>query len=214
MVVPTILPRRAVALPPRRKQNRIAILEAAHALLRFKGPDSLTMDDVACEANVSRRTIYNHFADIRALFEQSRRALLARLVPLVPTLIPSQTSPQQALTRFTHQAVRVFDDPSHTCLVISLIRDVDSHDWVAEAYDANIIAPMTGALAAYLVEQRVPGDVRVKAGQVLRLLQSFSLSRHLFGQDEAATTFSIEPLLASMLAVQPASPMDMVARAA
>lgn len=46
----------------RRTETRIAIADAAVELFARDGFDSVTMDDVAAAADVSRRTVYRHFA--------------------------------------------------------------------------------------------------------------------------------------------------------
>ncbi len=48
--------------------KRAAIVEAATGLFLNKGYDGASMDDVAAAANVSKPTVYNHFADKEELF--------------------------------------------------------------------------------------------------------------------------------------------------
>lgn len=45
----------------RRKENRLAILKAAEAVILRKGYTALTMDDVAQEAEFSKATLYHYF---------------------------------------------------------------------------------------------------------------------------------------------------------
>jgi TetR/AcrR family transcriptional repressor of mexJK operon len=55
---------------PRVLRSRAAILEAATALFLRNGYVATTMDDIAETARVSKRTVYNHFADKDALFRE------------------------------------------------------------------------------------------------------------------------------------------------
>lgn len=52
----------------RSTRKRRAIMEAATRLFLDKGYDSTTMDDIAKLAEVSKPTVYNHFADKEKLF--------------------------------------------------------------------------------------------------------------------------------------------------
>lgn len=49
-------------------RNREAILAAAERLLRARGCDSITMDQLACEAGVGKGTLFRRFGDRAGLF--------------------------------------------------------------------------------------------------------------------------------------------------
>lgn len=51
-------------------RKRAAIVQAAVAEFRASGFDATSMDKVAATAEVSKRTLYNHFASKEALFEE------------------------------------------------------------------------------------------------------------------------------------------------
>lgn len=53
---------------PRVRRSRAAVLEAATRLFLRDGYVASTMDEIANEAGVSKRTVYNNFADKEALF--------------------------------------------------------------------------------------------------------------------------------------------------
>ncbi|HSI80792.1 MAG TPA: TetR/AcrR family transcriptional regulator [Solirubrobacterales bacterium] len=55
---------------PRVVRSRAAILEAATTLFLRDGYTATTMDDIADEAGVSKRTVYNNFTDKEALFRE------------------------------------------------------------------------------------------------------------------------------------------------
>ncbi|MGM7775172.1 TetR/AcrR family transcriptional regulator [Arthrobacter sp. KNU-44] len=58
------------ALPSRREQNKLAtrraIADAALAMLRSRGAGNFTVEDLAEEAGVSRRTFFNYFPSLEA----------------------------------------------------------------------------------------------------------------------------------------------------
>ncbi|GAB3652422.1 TetR/AcrR family transcriptional regulator [Glycomyces tarimensis] len=55
-------------LPARSARKRQAILQAARAILLRKGYDGTSMDEIAAQAEVSKQTIYKHFANKERLF--------------------------------------------------------------------------------------------------------------------------------------------------
>lgn len=59
-------------------RNRLAILEAAEALVARRGAGCVTMDEVACAARVGKGTLFRHFGDrcglMRALLDERERA--------------------------------------------------------------------------------------------------------------------------------------------
>lgn len=57
-------------IDPRVVRSRAAILEAATTLFLGNGYSATTMDDIAEEAGVSKRTVYNNFTDKEALFRE------------------------------------------------------------------------------------------------------------------------------------------------
>jgi TetR/AcrR family transcriptional repressor of mexJK operon len=55
---------------PRVVRSRRAVIEAATELFLSRGFADTTMDDIAAAADVSKRTVYNHYADKQALFRE------------------------------------------------------------------------------------------------------------------------------------------------
>jgi len=51
-------------------RSRAALLEAAKASFLEKGYGGTTMEEIAARAGLSKRTVYNHYADKEALFRQ------------------------------------------------------------------------------------------------------------------------------------------------
>lgn len=65
-------PRAAAQTPGRRQRaemKRLAILDAAEELFVSSGYETASVDAIAARAEVSKRTVYDHFGDKRALFQ-------------------------------------------------------------------------------------------------------------------------------------------------
>ena len=55
---------------PRVVRSRAAVVDAARQLFMQKGYDGTTMEDIAAAAGLTKRTLYNNYADKDALFRQ------------------------------------------------------------------------------------------------------------------------------------------------
>ena len=51
------------------EQKRLHILDAAETLFYEQGVEHTSMDQIALKAQVSKRTVYNHFDTKEALFD-------------------------------------------------------------------------------------------------------------------------------------------------
>lgn len=88
----------------KRLATRQKISDAATRLFFEHGFDKVTIDEIAEAADVSRMTVFNHFARKEDMFfdldEQGREALVGALQER-----PSGVSPVEALRLFVHRAV-------------------------------------------------------------------------------------------------------------
>jgi AcrR family transcriptional regulator len=138
-------------LPRGRRHNRATILEVTRRLLQRKGLAQISMEEIAAEAGLSRRTIYNHFENTSQLFELAYMELVVQLAPLVPLSISDKMPLDLALAKYCRQASRLFTDARHRQLQLSLMRE--DGPWLLTAYDDHIGAPMLKALTEYLSER-------------------------------------------------------------
>lgn len=76
-------PRAKPAGPGRPKdlEKRQAILDAAKRLFPRHGYDGISMDAIATEAGVSKRTVYSHFTDKDTLFAEAVKAKCEEMLP-------------------------------------------------------------------------------------------------------------------------------------
>ncbi|MFI5957560.1 TetR/AcrR family transcriptional regulator [Cryptosporangium sp. NPDC051539] len=101
-----------VQTPGRRRRSegkRIAILDAAEALFITEGYDRTSVDAVAARAQVSKRTVYDHFGDKETVFLRVLERVNDALVTTVGAAIKEEISPdrdlREALTAFGRRIV-------------------------------------------------------------------------------------------------------------
>lgn len=70
--------KRSGQVPGKRERSRAHIIEAARSLFAEHGFESVSMDDVASAAGVSRTTVFNHFPTKQALLEGVTERILER----------------------------------------------------------------------------------------------------------------------------------------
>ncbi|MEG0002455.1 MAG: TetR/AcrR family transcriptional regulator [Comamonas sp.] len=86
-------------------RKRAAIVQAAVAQFRAHGYEATSMDQVAAAAEVSKRTLYNHFASKEALFAQILVQLWERSVALLDLAYRPDRPLQEQLSALLLQKV-------------------------------------------------------------------------------------------------------------
>ena len=86
-------------------RKRAAIVQAAVAQFRTHGYEATSMDQVAAAAEVSKRTLYNHFASKEALFAQILLQLWERSVALLDLAYRPDRPLQEQLSALLLQKV-------------------------------------------------------------------------------------------------------------
>jgi TetR/AcrR family transcriptional repressor of mexJK operon len=110
----TAVPRAIAELqtPGRRRRSegkRAAILDAAEALFTAEGYDHASVDAIASRAQVSKRTVYDHFGDKETIFLRVLERVSDDLVTTVRAAIDEEIAPgrelREALTAFGRRIV-------------------------------------------------------------------------------------------------------------
>ena len=101
-----------VQTPGRRRRSegkRAAILDAAEALFITEGYERTSVDAIAARAQVSKRTVYDHFGDKETLFLRALERRNDAVVNTIRTAIEEELAPardvRDALTAFGHRIV-------------------------------------------------------------------------------------------------------------
>jgi TetR/AcrR family transcriptional repressor of mexJK operon len=101
-----------VQTPGRRRRSeskKAAILDAAEALFITEGYERASVDAIAARAQVSKRTVYDHFGDKETLFLRALERVSDALVKTIRAAIEEELLPgrdlREALTAFGHRIV-------------------------------------------------------------------------------------------------------------
>ncbi|MEV0388129.1 TetR/AcrR family transcriptional regulator [Nonomuraea sp. NPDC050643] len=102
----------AVQTPGRRRRSegkKAAILDAAEALFIAEGYDRASVDAIAARAQVSKRTVYDHFGEKGTIFLRVLERVNDALVSAVHAAIAEELTPgrdlREALTAFGRRVV-------------------------------------------------------------------------------------------------------------
>lgn len=177
----TLSATRPLGRRPRSSHSRPAILRAARDLLRNRPAETVSMDLVATQAGVTRRTVYNQFADSAALFRATREELIREVRCLLPGPIPPAPSPCLALRRYCSAIAGTLRDARYVELMGSILRDGWAAPWFVERYQDQIRLPLMRGLEARMVALPTggrwsEGEMRRLAVNLLGSIESLSLS--------------------------------------
>jgi TetR/AcrR family transcriptional regulator of autoinduction and epiphytic fitness len=138
--------RRALA----RARHRDAILHAANALIRAKGSPSFSADELAAQADVARRTLFNHFASLDEIVTVASAQVLADAVEDIRAAATA-TSPGDGSTAatFTRMAT-VFRQLDLTPTIAYLAKVLGGHEtaWRASHAIEDVFSRVTEIMTA------------------------------------------------------------------
>lgn len=93
-----------------KERSRSAIVQAAAVLMDETGGTSFTVDELAMRADVSRRTVFNHFASMDDVFAEVCASVLGELIEKLAAPVEGATSePTGSLLDELAQVVRSTD---------------------------------------------------------------------------------------------------------
>jgi len=147
-------------------RNRVLLLDAARRLITQRGPDAVTMDDIAAAAGVGKGTLFRRFGNRAALMvvllDEDEEQFQRKFLFGPPPLGPSAPAPERLLAygrerlRFVH---------AHAPVLTDAARDPHTrHNAVAELHRTHVrvLLEATGST----------GDLGMQADALLALLEA------------------------------------------
>lgn len=171
--------------PTLTQKKREDILKAAFSEFDARGFRETSMDRIASTAQVSKRTVYNHFASKEALFDAIADKLSDRVRSVTGFLYhPGQPTAQQ-LRDIGEQLLEMLVAPSFTSLAkVTLAEMLRSPDRARKTYE--LFRERQSGLAVWLGEAAADGRLDIKdpvwaADQFFGLIKSFAFWPQILG---------------------------------
>lgn len=155
-------------------RKRSAILTAAAEQFRLHGYEAASMDGIAALAEVSKRTVYNHFGNKEDLFAETVMAMFESSAGLLELGYRSDRSLRDQLTDLLTLKMRSLDDPEFIALARVAIgeaihapertlpilarlgeREEGVTAWIRAAQEDGKLKPGDPAFAATLLQGQV-----------------------------------------------------------
>lgn len=102
------------------QRKRAAIVQAAIEEFQVAGYDCSNMDAIAARAQVSKRTVYNHFESKAALFQEISMQLCDSVTNVAPEPFDASVPIREQLIQFAKKKIAMFTSPEFVsiCKVI------------------------------------------------------------------------------------------------
>ena len=139
-----------------------AISEAAKRIFLQHGFKSASMDEVAREAGVSKRTVYDHFGDKQELFKTILKEHWSALSWHRAELFVEKKTITENLHYFSHVFLKFLYQQDTINLFRLLISEAPQFPDLAEHIITSEKAPYTQALADYLQSQKIKGKLTIE----------------------------------------------------
>lgn len=169
------------------EQKRLHILDAAEHLFYEQGVEHTSMDQIAVQAKVSKRTVYNHFDTKDALFH----AIIARMQQHLGATQAIRFDPSQdireQLTRIAQEEVTLLTSDNFLRIAKIAFLQLLQQPELAKTLGANKFGCMT-YLETFLADAVQAGklninDFELASKQFVAQLKAFTFYPHLYGFD-------------------------------
>jgi len=168
------------------QQKRQTILEAAKTLFLSQGFSQTSMDQIAQTANVSKKTVYHHFADKEALFNTILAEHWQSILQTDTVLFDAKRPPAENLKKFARKFLEFLGLKQTTELFRLLIAEAQQFPGMVKAVTSNNHGPFTYQLFVYLTEQSKQKQLKITnvelaTYQFLGLIKEYHFWIRLFG---------------------------------
>jgi TetR/AcrR family transcriptional regulator, mexJK operon transcriptional repressor len=170
-----------------RGELRLEILGAVRIALRAGSYETLTMEQIAAGSAISRRTLYNLFADKDDLYRSSCELLLKNVAEKVTDDIPEKMAAADGLRFFVEACMEVYDNSEAVDLILSVVRDGAHQRWLVQAYNRDVHDRLVRAIENFILKHSrrsplPPGVPRYIGEQLVAVVKSLTVGSHVFGR--------------------------------
>jgi AcrR family transcriptional regulator len=134
----------------RAAERRAAIVEAALDEFIARGFTATRLDDVAKRAGVAKGTIYLHFKDKEALFEELIRTAIVPVVERITTPPPLNGSVRDALEDFARMFIQEVAGTRRADIIRLIIAEGPRFPAIADFYYREVISRGLAAMRALI----------------------------------------------------------------
>lgn len=173
-------------------QKRMQILDAAEELFHSIGVENTSMDQLALEAKVSKRTVYNHFATKDVLFQAILQRMFDKLSEGSELRFDASFPIGQQLRQIAEDEVAMLSSDAFLRVAKIAIMQVMQRPELAKVMNDNALGCkryletfLTDACAAGILE--IP-DIPFASKQFVYQLKSFVFYPTLFGLEKQTKT--------------------------
>jgi AcrR family transcriptional regulator len=143
--------------------RRDAILEAALEEFSARGYEATRIDDVAQRAGVAKGTIYLHFEDKEALFQELVRVMLFPIVGALEAPIPPDVPIRKLLDGFIDLFVREVYGTKRRAVLRLVMTEGPRFPKLAEFHYRNVVERAMAAMRALLERAAERGELKHEA---------------------------------------------------
>ncbi|MBS0409483.1 MAG: TetR/AcrR family transcriptional regulator [Proteobacteria bacterium] len=171
--------------------RRREILWAAKTVFFRQGYHLASLDQVAQEAGVTRRTVYDHFGSKEALFGETIAFAAGLFVETLPSAESLPRPPAEGLAAFVERLRAAVSEPGSVRFQRIVIAEAERHPEFGRVLYESAVLATEAVLAAYLEAcvrdgLLAPLDVAAEARLVVSLTTNTVRLKALLGQDPAA----------------------------
>lgn len=140
-------------MPPKKQlSKREHILDTAIKMFLKQGVSKTSIEQIASAAKVSKITLYNHFENKESLFIAGLEAVNMRVVSKIPDIKNMQGTPQQRLSLFANQIVKILVQQDTVSLFRVIISEAEHHPQVPINFLQYVKIPIMQSLTQLLSE--------------------------------------------------------------
>lgn len=186
--------------------KRMAILEAAAEIFSDRGYETTSMDEVAARANVSKRTVYNHFDNKGALFGAIINGECGRALESAHSSMSEDAPPAKALTQFGIDFLNMIYEERAVKFFRSVVAEACRFPELGEIFFQAGVCPAQVGLQDYIGKAMDRGELRkddpvFAATMYFAMLKSDVHFRLLLGVQKSVSPEEVRTLVTNVVNV-------------